>query len=433
MYICHYNDSITQNETENADSAFIFFNDPKILIAPGTGNAVIDVLPNKLSSVEIPCIPTNSKTEVTLVKAYSTVTETKRVQLKPMKVEPGSIEDFTYDPKVGFHIKRESLDGSSLFCNFTLNNETQIVQVVVYFPIDQEANSIPEIDSSLAKKVVVYGRFALICKFEISGDIRINMQWLYPKSRDSIIRVKQPVSKKLSFGKQNVTIYSQKIIVSKTSLSNEGWYVCRITDSRGKSYETRKFVTVYDSTKKPFVELSNDYSTNSVKTRSGEQLKLRVYINAFPRVEFDGIYWLRDGRVIDALNSERYITNYTDNEASLEIVNVTSQDIAFYSLKVSTEQDVVSENTIHVLIEGEPFISLSADNQTARKGSKHKIACHAIGYPPPTVDIFYTNCTQNCENATVIKIEEEKHLNEESVKIDKQVNKKPCVGCRFKR
>ncbi|RWS02915.1 Vascular endothelial growth factor receptor 3-like protein, partial [Dinothrombium tinctorium] len=334
LFTCHYNDSIT---FENFDSAYIFFNDPSHLSVPVTENVVIDIIAKKLSPLTIPCIPTSSKVEVTLWKMYTGSISNPMVAQEQIQVNP--IENVSYDPKHGFHFKYVLFDETYglLACKFSLENHTEEVKVAVYLSHQPDADSIPTIDSYLAKRVVIHGRFTLTCKLQLVHDEdEVDFTWEYPKADDSIVKLGEIKLKHKRLDHYNVTFVSRSISVSKVKTENEGWYTCVVKDKRKKEHKISKYITVYESTSKPFIELSNALKSNTLKKSSGANIKLRVYINAFPKVDFDGIYWLKDGIVMDTLNSEHFESKFTENEATLEIKNATAEDIGFYTLKVSS-------------------------------------------------------------------------------------------------
>ncbi|GFY60972.1 vascular endothelial growth factor receptor 1 [Trichonephila inaurata madagascariensis] len=227
----------------------------------------------------IPCLPTNSNTNVTLWKVR-----------KPAADKIGLNSGLKYDPTEGFLLRNPtSFFKGNFYCLAEFQDRSE--NLTLNIDILPQTQSIPEvfIDDSNAKYVLLHSNFTLICNVKIKlGTISSRPKWSHPvKDEKRIITGLTKISKN-SIHK----MISDPLTIINVQKSDEGIYQCNVTDHSNRENYSQVEIKVYENPQDPVVKFTPGLK-KIVKTR-GETVELIADYDVFPFTSDIRSIWTKD-------------------------------------------------------------------------------------------------------------------------------------------
>ena len=403
--------------------------DPKYLIVPYHGNDVIFMSVVQSHQATIPCLPTNSKADMSLWKIHTR-------SGKPEMIRVGEDYGVTYDPTTGFQFEHPQWDAESSYleCRASLGpvNETTPVNIIWSIP----PISLHPIITEEPKHVYVNSTFSLTCSVRTElGVIIGGMIWKHPAISDpnNRLMIGEGKTTKGGDGHNIYEISSKKLTIFKAQSSDQGLYQCVVTAATGKSYSVSHVVKIYDDDFPSFINLTTDHyksEETALNLNIGAPLQFVVTISSFPDINSVSLVWYKDGVKIveisprksalysptssasplepekqygsnvpaavseenqfissDSNNNEpHYLGGIEGSQAILKIKKVTAKDTGIYTLIGTTIDSRMMTSNVSMILHvwGKPEIEIIGGQTFYSEKSNVTLSCSVSGYPKIT-------------------------------------------------
>lgn len=414
----------------------LYATDPKYLLVPYEGREVIFISVVQSHPATIPCLPTNSRADISLWKVHTR-------SGKPEMIQVGDDYGVTYDPTVGFYFEHPQWDAESTYleCRASLGSENETTAVNIHWSIPPVSLH-PVIRDDEAKPVYVNSTFSLTCNVRTEvGVIIASMIWRHPVMRDEGNRLKIGEGKttKGGDGGNIYEINSKKLTVFMAEKSDEGLYECIVTAATGKSYSVSHSVKIYDNDLPSFINLTSEFyrsEETALKINNGETVQFVVNVISFPDINSVTLVWYKDGIKIVEVNNRKsalfsqsatptdvtesdkstpadhiysrsgssddnqhdanephYLAGIEGTQAILKIKKVNLKDSGIYTLVGSTLDNKSSSNVSMILhVMGKPDVEITGGHTFYRKNSNITLSCLVSGYPQPRIWWRWFSC-----------------------------------------
>ncbi|RWS12832.1 Vascular endothelial growth factor receptor 3-like protein, partial [Dinothrombium tinctorium] len=360
---------------------------PVNLLVPFEGNSYIFISVIQHRPATIPCMPTNSKANVTLWKVQTTT-----------QIQTGSQYGVEYDPTSGFYFRNPNWDHDTtyLICEARLGNITQESTVSVHWSIEPLYGLHPAINDDEAKHTFINGSFTLTCIVHIEVGVLITLSWTYPVKNSSRVVEGESVTERVRTDQTALETVSRRLTVHNLQKEDEGIYYCNVTDATGHMYYASKQISVFDVKYKSYVNFSMDLDVSKpVIINISLEAKFVVTVNAVPDVTAVKMFWLKDGKKIAGVNGtqievedlatkQNVQTMFMKGQAILTIAKVTMEDIGVYTLVGSTP-DMSTNISVKLLVQGPPLVKIQNTTQFHIMNKEYLLNCSVIAYPMPSV------------------------------------------------
>ncbi|CAL1297129.1 unnamed protein product [Larinioides sclopetarius] len=322
------------------------------------------------------CLPTSSGLNVTL---WKTEGEEEMVSMGT---------DVEFDPRRGFIIHYPTIFFHGLFqCRaYSFGGIEDYIDLTLFYMADTYNAPQPFINTSEALHPVVNDTFVLKCTVDVDPDTRLFIDWSYPNKNNSHGRINdtQPISQWKTTRSYKHQEVSTSLIVKNALISDSGRYICTVTDHSQKTGRADVNINVYDSPQPSHVNLTTDIDTSQpVIADAGKDVRFVVTVTAYPhssdQVE---LWWEKGGRKLR--ESNHYHMNRTNSTTVLEIKQLTRADADTFVLHGRTK-DANKSLAILLEVKDVPAVSIRGAESVYRVGQEVFLACHADGYPDPTV------------------------------------------------
>ncbi|XP_076362758.1 vascular endothelial growth factor receptor 1-like isoform X2 [Tachypleus tridentatus] len=390
-YTCYYEGTISPgNSRQNSTSLYVFVNDDSHIFLPYKLQYVIFVPVLLHKPLKLPCLPTNSKANITLVKTgYEVIT---------------TGEDVYFDPTEGFTINHPSIYYNGDFtCFGQLGNYTGKLQLHLIYMAPPTIKLQPEIDSSMARQPVINGTFNLTCLVKVDPETLVVMKWDYPnKSKnDSRIIETEPTASQKTFQGSIYKVVESKLIVTSVHHSDEGDYICTVTDHSQTSSSYKVGIKIYDRKQQPFINLTTDINTALPLERvAGENVRLVVTVSASLDENQYEIYWEKNNELLNP-TAEIDISKY-NTQTVLDIKNLKRKDAGVYTVYAKSE-NLLTNLSITLRIKTKPITKILNQKDFYMLQNHYRLTCMVIGYPIPQVSWLWKICSdlKNCDPGSI--------------------------------
>ncbi|RWS27211.1 Vascular endothelial growth factor receptor 3-like protein, partial [Leptotrombidium deliense] len=361
---------------------FTVFTDDHNLLVPFEGNPYIFISVIQSHPATIPCLPTNSRTNVTLWKPQTANGKTE--------IRVGEKYGVEYDPTSGFFFRNPNWDHETgyLICEAVLGNVSQISTVSIHWSIEPIYGLHPAINDDEAKHTFVNGSFSLTCVVHIDVGVLITMSWTHPVQDASRVIETDAVTERVKSENLQSESVSKRLTVTNLKKEDEGLYYCNVTDATGHTYSRSKLITVYDMSYHSYVNFTMDLDNKKpVIQKVGEEVRFAVTVNAIPDISAVKMYWLKDGQRVASANATRdprYQSKVDKGQAVFTIDKVAMEDIAVYTL-VGQTNDMQTNISIKLLVQGKPVIKILNTHHFYELNKEYQLNCSITAYPKPTL------------------------------------------------
>ncbi|KAJ8673403.1 hypothetical protein QAD02_004665 [Eretmocerus hayati] len=215
----------------------------------------------------------------------------------------------------------------------------------------------------------------LQCVITIGANDDVSVQWSTPQNSSSL-KISLPQRRSAGVGEEKV--YSE-LFEENLTLDHRGEYICRIK-SRNNSYETKAYIYVHEP-EVYYLELTS--SNKSFVVESGKSVEFSANVSGHRKPE---IRWYHpDGSGI--IRSSKFHIQHFISKTTLNITNVTVQDIGTFSLEVSNWEKVLNFSLLVIGLDVELKIQ---PNYTFKENAT--LLCQVQGYPLANITWFRTKC-----------------------------------------
>ncbi|XP_076338931.1 vascular endothelial growth factor receptor 1-like isoform X1 [Tachypleus tridentatus] len=388
-YTCYYaGTSLSEDDKQNKTSLYVFVNDNNhVFVFHNQSQQFLPVRPP--TPLKLPCLPTNSQANVTLIKNINA---------------DSTIDDVIFDPTEGFIINHPTIYYSGEFtCFGQIGNFTEKLNFFLFYIRQPDSKPQPEIDNSLAKQPVINGTFSLICKVQVAFDTLVSMKWDYPnKSKnDSRIMETKPTYTEKKLSTKSYRIITSKLIVTHVQEGDEGIYICSVTDHLGATNSHQVKIKVYETQQQPFINLTTDVTTElPVEHEAGKNIQLVVTIaSSLPPNQYE-IYWEKDSKLLTPTTEQNIITYQT--QTVLTINNLKREDGGVYAVFGKSENLLVNIS-ITFRVKAKPIATIMNQKDFYMLQNHYDLICKVRGYPLPQVSWFWKFCSdmRNCSSDSI--------------------------------
>ncbi|XP_047673954.1 hemicentin-1 isoform X2 [Tachysurus fulvidraco] len=171
--------------------------------------------------------------------------------------------------------------------------------------------------------------------------------------------------------------------IARVSLKDEGFYDCIAISSAG----TGRAQTFLDVSEPP-PDITVPFN---VTAAPGSTALLTCVVSSTVRFN---LTWQRGGVDVRLGARSRITTNL-----SLEIQRIATDDAGWYSC-IAANEGGVSGSRVYLIVQSQPLVTVTPQNQTFSAGDEVRLRCTAKGYPTPTVvwthnDMFVTSSSRH--------------------------------------
>ena len=332
MYSCHYNASLGSDSTatdeydqSEYDSGklkqyvYVFVNNEENLLLPYEGHRTLVLHFIQSHPATIPCIPTDSRTNVTLW-----LTHTK--DGNPEIIKPDDNNGVTYDPTLGFHFEHRNWDLSSSFlsCKGYLGDRSDEMEVVVTWSFEPKTlqpiiiydETDPNNAGSSNNNVPGMYNFTLTCSVRTEAGVwNPSFSWKYPEVGEEHLESSESPSKSGNYSEDRKTrfieshmkptkdasggnYYAFKLTVINATLSDQGLYTCVVRTVGNKVYNSSYSVILSDFSSESMIEFETDfYKTpkEALKVNVGTKVKFVINVKGYRATSATSdLYWIKD-------------------------------------------------------------------------------------------------------------------------------------------
>ncbi|XP_048873959.1 mast/stem cell growth factor receptor kita isoform X1 [Brienomyrus brachyistius] len=347
-------------ESREQASIYVFVKDPK--------NAFRKTIMNNLlgkvgESCVIPCLATDPN-----------LTDLQVVPCSGLPLPPGLEFSASIERGITVYNLRKDFEGCYV-CTGQLNGRTE-TSIQYTLTVRLAPDKLPDVELSEKEIVIltVGERFEVTCTTTNIND-DFSLKWTSPPGTNPVV-----VSKLKMLTNPLLYVNILSLDVATVTMNDPGSYRCEATNERGVAWSSvqlrvceRGFITL--------IEVGND----TMSTRAGESLVLRVVLEAYPRPKL--MSWVYEGQALQ--NSSDHVISMQEMgyryESELKLVRLKTSEGGVYTFLAQNANATASQLfVVHVI---------SKPEIVAREGPLDgQLRCVAEGYPTPQITWF--SCEQ---------------------------------------
>ncbi|XP_033631819.1 hemicentin-1-like [Asterias rubens] len=221
QYLCaylRYSDNLTSDVSSQV-YVYVSSNDPEKLLLPVADH---NIYTSGESPFTIPCRTTNSRTEVSLVIGFTTVTNQDESTL-------------VFDPKIGFNVlANQELYNGFVTCEARLGNMLQQQIFTVHYEVHSSPVK-PEIHASKTEVIQGWEGFDVMCEVDVPSRSHIELSWEYPGKRISSLEFnyREKSSRQISESELHPRRFSSRLFIQNATAFDNGTFTCIASNQIG--------------------------------------------------------------------------------------------------------------------------------------------------------------------------------------------------------